>query len=399
MKAKVTATLIAMSLVFLTIPVQAETVSENEIPNETGVVNEVTKEPETPEIPDVIKAQPEEIIAETSLDGTPVAPELTEEEFMEMLTLSGVNEGSADFIERLYNVALGRASEAKGKQDWLNALSGGATGADLARGFLYSAEFLNKGTSNEEFLNVLYSTFFDRAADAEGMNGWLKALNEGTSRQQIVDGFIGSQEYANLCATYRILPGTGVTPTVEIEPTEETTGFATRLYSTCLGRTPDAKGLNDWAKALASQQASGTKVAEGFFFSDEFTSANVSNEEYITRLYRTFFNREPDQEGFNSWLYTLQVGYSRKYVFNGFANSDEWKLVCQNYQIAAGTPSALTANDTASVIVKDEATQATCRHAWLPGPAKDYALDGHTPMHYHYFYCQKCGARINGDPY
>ena len=392
MKKKI-ATILTTALILSMIPVNvyAEDVSGNEIPEITETASEtpetVTEDPETEvtEIAEPVMTQEPEDIPEISLDGTPVTSEeveeLTEEEFMEMLTLSGVNEGSADFIERLYNVALGRASEAKGKQDWLNALNEGATGADLARGFLYSAEFLNKGTSNEEFLNVLYSTFFDRAADAEGMNGWLKALNEGYTRQQIVDGFIGSQEYSNLCATYRIDPGTGVIPNVDIEPTEETLGFATRLYSTCLGRTPDAKGLNDWAKALASQQASGTKVAEGFFFSDEFVSSNISDAEYILRLYKTFFNREPDREGLDGWTTALRDGYSRKYVFNGFANSDEWKQVCRQYEIVSGTPSELTASDYSSKLCDP----ATCHHIW-----SGYGLPGRIIVRH----CERCGTRI-----
>ena len=53
--------------------------------------------------------------------------------------------GVAGFVERLYTVALGRASDPVGKQDWIDAITlRGETGASAARGFLYSPEFLNK---------------------------------------------------------------------------------------------------------------------------------------------------------------------------------------------------------------------------------------------------------------
>ena len=65
-------------------------------------------------------------------------------------------------------------------------------------------EFTNRNTSNAEYLNILYSAFFDRAPDATGFNAWLVALNSGTSRQEVLNGFLGSQEFANLAQQYGI---------------------------------------------------------------------------------------------------------------------------------------------------------------------------------------------------
>ncbi len=70
-----------------------------------------------------------------------------------------------DFIERLYQNILGRHSDEGGMQSWRQAAASGATGADIASGFLYSPEFLNKPISNAEFIQILYRVFFDREAD------------------------------------------------------------------------------------------------------------------------------------------------------------------------------------------------------------------------------------------
>lgn len=116
--------------------------------------------------------------------------------------------GAQSFIERLYSVALGRASDPTGAQYWLNkVMSGASSGADLARGFLFSQEFLGKNSSDEEFVTVLYNTFFDRAPDGPGMQYWLNNLSSGMSRQDVINGFINSVEWYQLCRSYGIRSG------------------------------------------------------------------------------------------------------------------------------------------------------------------------------------------------
>ena len=91
--------------------------------------------------------------------------------------------------------------------------------------------------------------------------------------------------------------------------------FVTRLYNLCLDREPDATGLNDWVNNLLARKVTGSQAAEGFIFSAEFTSKNTNNSEFLTILYRAFFNREPDADGFNKWLVLLDAG-----------NSSSWSL-------------------------------------------------------------------------
>ena len=64
---------------------------------------------------------------------------------------------------------------------------------------------------------------------------------------------------------------------------------------------------------------------------------NLSNEEFVTLLYNTLFDRAPDEGGMKTWLSVLKTGASRKYVFSGFANSQEWKGLCANYGIEPGS--------------------------------------------------------------
>ena len=78
---------------------------------------------------------------------------------------------------------------------------------------------------------------------------------------------------------------------------------------------------------------SGTEAAYGFFFSKEFKDKNLSDEEFIKRLYKTFMDRDPDSAGFNDWKGRLANGASREDVFYGFANSTEFGNICASYGI------------------------------------------------------------------
>ena len=104
--------------------------------------------------------------------------------------------------------------------------------------------------------------------------------------------------------------------------------FASRLYSVALNRAPDSVGLDYWTNRLASRQITGTQAAYGFFFSQEFLNTNMSNEEYVTRLYRTFLDRDPEAQGYHYWLTRLADGASRRDVFYGFSGSAEFAGIC-----------------------------------------------------------------------
>lgn len=58
---------------------------------------------------------------------------------------------------------------------------------------------------------------------------------------------------------------------------------------------------------------------------------NLSNQEYVTMLYRTMMDREPDEAGLNDWVTRLQSGTSRQSVFDGFADSTEFDNIVRAY--------------------------------------------------------------------
>jgi len=111
-----------------------------------------------------------------------------------------------NFVKRFYSVILGRDADQGGLKSWTDKLSTNeATGSDIAFGFILSAEYDMASKTDTEYINTLYSAFFNRTADEAGFNGWMTQLNGGTTREEVLDGFLHSQEFINLTNSFGIL--------------------------------------------------------------------------------------------------------------------------------------------------------------------------------------------------
>jgi uncharacterized protein DUF4214 len=121
--------------------------------------------------------------------------------------VGGVPTGVEGFVTRFYQQCLGREPDQAGLDGWVNALRNGSLrGADVAYGFVFSLEFVNRNTTNDDFVTILYAAFFNRAPDTGGYNNWLNYLASGASRNDVLYGFTHAQEFNNLCEEYGITP-------------------------------------------------------------------------------------------------------------------------------------------------------------------------------------------------
>lgn len=112
--------------------------------------------------------------------------------------------------------------------------------------------------------------------------------------------------------------------------------FVSRMYTVALGREAEEAGLQDWSSQLENKTNDGAGLAYGFIMSDEFKNKNLSNNDYVTTLYRTFFDREPDEGGYNNWMNELNGGTGRGEVLAGFTNSTEFSNLCEKFGILRG---------------------------------------------------------------
>ena len=139
------------------------------------------------------------------------------------------------FVERFYQEILNRTYDAGGRGDWSSGLLDGRYAAEgLARGFILSQEFSDRGLSDVDYVRTLYRAFFNRVADAGGEAYWLDQLNGGASRETVMNGFIYAVEFQNLADSYNIQPWFSETQGPNRILVEE---LVTRFYLQLLARS------------------------------------------------------------------------------------------------------------------------------------------------------------------
>lgn len=75
-------------------------------------------------------------------------------------------------------------------------------------------------------------------------------------------------------------------------------------------------------------------ASKGFLHSPEFISQNLSNKEFVIRMYETFLNRDPDEAGLNDWVSKLEKGdVTRDSLVYGFTNSTEFGKLKAEYNL------------------------------------------------------------------
>ena len=101
----------------------------------------------------------------------------------------------SQFVTLLYNNVLGRAPDQAGLDGWVAYLQSGYTRGQVLQGFSDSSEF-QASSANEVFVTMMYAGMLRRTPDANGFNGWLDFMANGTyTRDQMIQGFFLSTEY------------------------------------------------------------------------------------------------------------------------------------------------------------------------------------------------------------
>ena len=136
------------------------------------------------------------------------------------------------FVERLYKTCLGRRGDIGGQTNWVEKLlKKEISGTECARSFIQSQEYTNKGLYDENYVENLYLAMMGRSSDEDGKWNWVNALSEGMTRDEVFAGFANSQEFANLCAKYKIEKGSYTAKDVS-NPNKPENTESTKWYRT-----------------------------------------------------------------------------------------------------------------------------------------------------------------------
>ena len=213
-------------------------------------------------------------------------------------------------VNLLYRAVLGRDADVGGLSNFSGAvLYGNMSLIDAARSMQASQEYstVRAGLSNTAYMISEYQIMMGRTPAASELKQYTDALDGGATRANISASFAASIEA-------QVAGGTLAAATVNA------------LYKTILGRDMDAGGGGDNIRALLAG-VSPRDLAKGMLLSPERQShaGGISNDDFVTGLYRDGIGRAPDAGGLENWSKSLSSGsgYSRDMLVGDFASSTE----------------------------------------------------------------------------
>lgn len=222
-------------------------------------------------------------------------------------------------------------------------------GVDTPVSFAVSLDLAAVTMSNRDKVEALYQIMLGRTMDENG-EVYVKALDNGMSMKYLIEDIRKSVEFELNCATLGI-------PVGEVALTEPRdfnyflTGYVYRCYHDLLGREqPAYEELNQWCSMYWQGAISLPDMIRFFANSDEMKSRQLSNDDYITAIYRTLLDRDPDEGGRNNAQEYFRLGYSADAVLEGLLGSFEFadNLNKQNLAIMVPAPAPAVEEPTAA---------------------------------------------------
>ena len=223
--------------------------------------------------------------------------------------------------------------------------------------------------------SLLYENVLKREPDEEGLSYWLKVMQEGSLRHEVLVGFSESgehveqieAEYAEELAEAESIEysledtrehesnsdeGNDASENKENDSADDAPGALndssdddinddvdsdqeglsnlqelTLLYNALFNRDPDQQGLGYWMGELASQRVNPDDIITLLMASDEFTELhgeNLSDSDFIDALYNNSVGRASDDaQGKGFWISQLASGKARTEILESLYQSDE----------------------------------------------------------------------------
>lgn len=251
-----------------------------------------------------------------------------------------VSEGGtnvSDFIALLYERALGRTPKQMEVSYWIQRIEvEQLTGSTLTRRFVNSEEFIGLDYSDEEFIERLYEVYLGRGSDKKGKAHWLDVLHSGSTRLQVADRIGNSPEFEEICAKYGMAQGSHKLQYSKLYPALQ--DYITPYYNGLLNRNPDPSGMEHWCEFLV-KGGTAAELSRRFINSPEFRSKDVSKEDFVEGLYQTYLRRASDPSGKEHWMEMLPtMSYDEQVtVIRGFVRSKEYHDYCDKFGVEVGT--------------------------------------------------------------
>ncbi|KRB75761.1 DUF4347 domain-containing protein [Noviherbaspirillum sp. Root189] len=221
-------------------------------------------------------------------------------------------------ITRMYDALFDRAPDQQGLDGWVKIGSTGMSMHDIANNFIASTESkaLFDGASNGQFIDSLYQKALGRTAAEAERSTWIGILDQGRAdRADVLYAFANSAEKLSLDKANGV--------TLDFNRTDVAT--LVRLYDTLFDRKADKAGLNYWIAASENGMAM-SDIANRFIQIAEALPqfGGMNNTQFAAYLYKTGLGRQGSNAEIAAWAGQLDNGViSRGDALLGFAESVE----------------------------------------------------------------------------
>ncbi len=152
----------------------------------------------------------------------------------------------------------------------------------------------------------LYMSYFNRAPDHGGLQGWVTYMRNGWSLASVAEAFARSSEFL---ARYGALTNAS---------------FVDLVYRNVLGRAPDPNGLDYWLGGLTSGRLNRGSVMLGFSESAEFRATSASRVD-VSVVYGGMLRRAPSSAEQLGWIGGIAAGRTRQSLVGDVFNTREYR--------------------------------------------------------------------------
>jgi len=241
-----------------------------------------------------------------------------------------------ELIRSFYDLVLVREPEAGAVDSWHHGYFDYAVTFDIdvrfipreiARLFFLSEEYAARNRNDGQFITDCYRVFLSRDPSQTELDNW---LGGAWNRSQVMTVFSESEEFASrIQAMYPQYGG------------NSTRNFVTMMYIGLLDRLVDQSGLEYAADLFDAAFTSGgveavrtqaKQMAREVIVSPEFLSKQPATADYVTRFYRAFLGRFPNDSEIAYWSGELDSGrQTTAGVIDLFADSPEFSERLRTY--------------------------------------------------------------------
>lgn len=204
--------------------------------------------------------------------------------------------GWNDFVYSIYLYSNYRQPDPGGLQFWTNWF---IQNRNIPEGF----NIILPGENYARWVNQQYELFLNREADSTGLAYWTQQLVNGSTRESVIDNFVGGTEFWQLSGS-------------------TDTGFLNRAYAKLLNRPPTSAEIANWLPGLNSGTTATWQVAASVLASQEYL------QDFVSASYNWYLRR-------NNIISPADLSWAVGLMQGGMTQLDFVKTLLNSYEFYA----------------------------------------------------------------